>query len=221
MGIKLKSKKGAAPKAATKKSPATKAPKAEKRSGNFVREVSKSALKQFSKFISLDEKAKAAIQEAKDFCATLPGAFDMDRGFSFLDEEGTFRTIMSKTTSDGVVWFLRAAPNFTAENPPGRKVASKPAKKAAKAEKLAKGKPAKKADKKAVKAEKPAKKAVKAKKAAKTEEAPAEAAELGGSSTASTAESCATSCRVLRGSGAASRLPNSWEKRLRSTIRTL
>lgn len=217
MGIKLKSKKGAAPKAATKKSPATKAPKAEKRSGNFVREVSKSALKQFSKFISLDEKAKAAVQEAKDFCATLPGAFDMDKGFSFLDEEGTFRTIMSKTTSDGVVWFLRAAPNFTAENPPGRKVAAKPAKKAVKVEKSSKGKPAK-ADKKAAKAEKPAKKAVKARKAAKTEEVPAEAAELGGSSTA---ESCATSCRVLRRPGAASRLPNSWAKRLRSTLHTL
>lgn len=190
MGIKLKSKKGAAKKAAaeksTKKSPAVKkvkAEKTEKRSGNFLHEPSKSALKEFAKFKTLDEKAKAAVQEAKDFCATLPAAFDMDKGFSFVDADGEFRTIMSKTTADGVIWFLRAAPQFTDANPPGRKAAAKPAKKAAKAEKPAKGKKVK-TEKKAAKTEKPAKskKGGKAKvKKAKAEEAPAEA-ELGASS---------------------------------------
>lgn len=165
---KKKAKKKKAEPAAKKTAKKSSAAKEVQRNARFIHEPPKAGLKLYNKYLTAKAALEAAETAAQEALVAVAAAFEKDSGFSFLDENGEFITIMPRTRDGALHWFTRKQPVFA----PGVNRGGRPAAPKAKKEKAAKG------EKKPAKSEKPAKAKKSADKPAKKKtkkvEAPAE-----------------------------------------------
>ena len=77
------------------------------RYGRFVPEPSASAIKAFDRVKAASDKLESLTAEVQEMLIALPATFGREGAFSFEHPEHGYRTVMSRTSSTGVKWFIR------------------------------------------------------------------------------------------------------------------